>query len=104
MEFRFLIRYQETKFYEKVKDDLKLKANWTDSDDFDVMFHGSYNSNYYRKLQRFVHKEYRKTQGLNHLKNFSFSKNKIKSILKLGYYIPSTFLDKIVLNRLQNES
>lgn len=80
-----------TKFYEKVKDDLKLKANWTDSDDFDVMFHGSYNSNYYRKLQRFVHKEYRKTQGLNHLKNFSFSKNKIKSILKLGYYIPSTF-------------
>ncbi len=93
-----------TKFYEKVKDDLKLKANWTDSDDFDVMFHGSYNSNYYRKLQRFVHKEFRKTQGLNHLKNFSFSKNKIKSILKLGYYIPSTFVDKIVLNRLQNES
>ena len=93
-----------TKFYEKVKDDLKLKANWTDSDDFDVMFHGSYNSNYYRKLQRFVHKEFRKTQGVNHLKNFSFSKNKIKSILKLGYYIPSTFVDKIVLNRLQNES
>ncbi len=93
-----------TKFYEKVKDDLKLKANWTDSDDFDVMFHGSYNSNYYRKLQRFVHKEFRKTQGLNHLKNFSFSKNKIKSILKLSYYIPSTFVDKIVLNRLQNES
>lgn len=93
-----------TKFYEKVKDDLKLKANWTDSDDFDVMFHGSYNSNYYRKLQRFVHKEFRKTQGINHLKNFSFSINKIKSILKLGYYIPSTFVDKIVLNRLQNES
>lgn len=93
-----------TKFYEKVKDDLKLKANWTDSDDFDVMFHGSYNSNYYRKLQRFVHKEFRKTQGLNHLKNFSFSINKIKSILKLTYYIPSAFFDKIVLNRLQNES
>lgn len=93
-----------TKFYEKVKDDLKLKANWTDSDDFDIMFHGSYNSNYYRKLQRFVHKEFRKTQGINNLKNFSFTSEKIKSILKLGYYIPSSFFDKIVLNRLQNES
>ncbi len=93
-----------TKFYEKVKDDLKLKANWTDSDDFDMMFNGTYNTNYYRKLQRFVHKEYRKSQGFQNLKNFSFSKEKIKSILKLGYYIPSAFLDKIVLKSLQNGS
>ncbi len=93
-----------TKFYDKVKDDLKLKANWTDSDDFDMMFNGTYNTNYYRKLQRFVHKEFRKSQGFQNLKNFSFSKEKIKSILKLGYYIPSAFLDRIVLKSLQNES
>ncbi|MFT5752868.1 MAG: anaerobic magnesium-protoporphyrin IX monomethyl ester cyclase [Flavobacterium sp.] len=93
-----------TKFYDKVKDDLKLKANWTDSDDFDMMFQGTYSSNYYKKLQRFVHKEFRKSQGIDNLKNFSFSKNKIKSILKLGYYIPSAFLDKIKLKTLQNES
>ncbi|MFT7250611.1 MAG: anaerobic magnesium-protoporphyrin IX monomethyl ester cyclase [Flavobacterium sp.] len=93
-----------TKFYDKVKDDLKLKANWTDSDDFDMMFQGTYSSNYYKKLQRFVHKEFRKSQGIQNLKNFSFSKNKIKSILKLGYYIPSAFLDKIKLKTLQNES
>ncbi|CAM3739212.1 radical SAM protein [Flavobacterium gelidilacus] len=93
-----------TKFYDKVKDDLKLKANWTDSDDFDMMFQGTYNSNYYKKLQRFVHKQFRKSQGIDNLKNFSFSKNKIKSILKLGYYIPSAFLDKIKLKTLQNES
>jgi anaerobic magnesium-protoporphyrin IX monomethyl ester cyclase len=93
-----------TKFYDKVKDDLKLKANWTDSDDFDMMFQGTYSSNYYKKLQRFVHKEFRKSQGIDNLKNFSFSKNKIKSILKLGYYIPSAFLDKIKLKTLQHES
>lgn len=91
-----------TKFYEKVKDDLKLKANWTDSDDFDMMFNGTYNTNFYRKLQRFVHKEFRKTQGIYNLKNFSFSSSKIKSILKLSYYIPSAFLDKILLKKLQN--
>lgn len=93
-----------TKFYDKVKDDLKLKANWTDSDDFDMMFQGTYNSNYYRKLQRFVHKEFRKSQGFQNLKNFSFTKEKIKSILKLGYYIPSAFFDKMALKTLQNES
>jgi anaerobic magnesium-protoporphyrin IX monomethyl ester cyclase len=93
-----------TKFYEKVKDDLKLKANWTDSDDFEMMFQGTYNSNYYRKLQRFVHKEFRISQGIDNLKNFSFSKEKIQSILKLGYYIPISFVDKILLKKLQNES
>ncbi len=89
-----------TTFYEKVKDDLKLKANWKDSDDLDMMFHGTYSSNYYRKLQRFVHKEYRKSQGIHHLKNFSFSMKKMKAIMKLGYYIPSAFLDKLVLKKL----
>jgi anaerobic magnesium-protoporphyrin IX monomethyl ester cyclase len=93
-----------TKFYEKVKDDLKLKANWTDSDDFEMMFNGTYNSTYYRKLQRFVHKEFRKTKGIEDLKQLfsnSFSAKKTASILKLAYYIPSAFLDAILLKKLQ---
>lgn len=96
-----------TKFYDKVKDDLKLKSNWTDSDDFDMMFNGTYNSNYYRKLQRFVHKEFRKLQGFQNLK-LLFSKpstisvSNVKSIAKLGYYIPSAFLDTIFLKKLQH--
>ena len=93
-----------TKFYEKVKDDLLLKANWSDSDDFEMMFQGTYSSNYYRKLQRFVHKEFRISQGFENLKNFSLSKDKIHSILKLGYYIPSSFVDKMLLKKLQHES
>lgn len=95
-----------TKFYDKVKDDLKLKANWTDSDDFDMLFKGSYNSNYYRKLQRFVHKEFRKTQGIQNLKSIftnGISKEKMVSILKLSYYIPSAFFDSIALKKLQHE-
>jgi anaerobic magnesium-protoporphyrin IX monomethyl ester cyclase len=87
-----------TKFYEKVKDDLKLKANWTDSDDLAMMFKGTYNTEYYRKLQRYVHKEYRISQGLQHLKNFNLSQ--LKSIAKLLYYVPSAFLDKLQLKSL----
>lgn len=95
-----------TKFYDKVKDDLKLKANWTDSDDFDMMFNGSYNSDYYRKLQRFVHKEFRKQQGFQNLKKaisdpLHISTANLKSIAKLGYYIPSSYLDTILLKKLE---
>lgn len=95
-----------TKFYDKVKDDLKLKSNWTDSDDFDMLFHGTYNSGYYRKLQRFVHKEFRKQQGFQNLKlaisqPSHISVAHLKSIAKLGYYVPSAFLDTILLKKLQ---
>lgn len=94
-----------TKFYDRVKDDLKLKANWTDSDDLAMLFNGTYSSAFYKKLQRYVHKEYRISQGFDTLKNLFESKitaTKLKSILKLGYYLPSAFWDKLVLNKLEN--
>ena len=95
-----------TKFYDMVKDDLKLKSNWTDSDDFEMMFHGTYNSGYYRKLQRFVHKEFRKQQGFQNLKlaisqPLHVSAFHLKSIAKLAYYIPSAFLDALSLKKIK---
>ena len=98
-----------TSFYEKVKDDLKLKANWTDSDDFEMLFNGTYSSDFYRKLQRYVHKEFRKSQGVNNLKSIfhkpsTFTVAKFKSIVKLGYYVPSAFIDGMQLKLSQNES
>jgi anaerobic magnesium-protoporphyrin IX monomethyl ester cyclase len=97
-----------TPFYEKVKEDLKLKTNWTDSDDFEMMFHSTYSSEFYRKLQRFAHKEYRKSQGFFNLKAMlknplSLSFQKIKSVAKLGYYIPSAFADSLYLKRINHE-
>jgi anaerobic magnesium-protoporphyrin IX monomethyl ester cyclase len=97
-----------TLFYEKVKDDIKLKANWTDSDDFEMMFQGTYSSVFYRKLQRYVHKEFRKNQGIQNVKLIlqqpkSATLTKVKSILKLGYYIPSTVFDRLNLRMSENE-
>jgi anaerobic magnesium-protoporphyrin IX monomethyl ester cyclase len=48
-----------TKFYEKVKSELKDKKNWTDSDDLDLMFSGTFPKSFYKVLHRFVHAEYR---------------------------------------------
>lgn len=93
-----------TKFYDKVKDDLQLKANWTDSDELAMMFKGTFNSKYYKKLHRFVHKEYRKSQGFESLKSIfnSQKKSNFRAIGLLAYYVPASFIDKIMLNKMQN--
>jgi len=95
-----------TKFYDKVKDDLKLKANWTDSDDLAMLFKGTYSSKFYRKLQRYVHKEYRISQAFQNIKSvlknpLKLSKQQWRSMLLLGYYVPSAFIEKLQLKTME---
>mgnify|MGYP003114942017 CR=1 FL=1 len=95
-----------TQFYDKVKDDLKLKANWTDSDDLAMLFKGTYSSAFYKKLQRYVHKEYRKSQALQTIKvafknPLKLSKQQWRSLVLIGYYVPSAFLDKLQLKTME---
>lgn len=47
-----------TKFYEKVKDQLSFKQNWTDSDDLSMMYQGTYPPEFYKILHRYVHNRY----------------------------------------------
>ncbi len=54
-----------TKFYNTVKEQLKIKTNWKDSDDLDLMFFGNYERGFYKLLHRFVHNEYRIDQIFN---------------------------------------
>jgi radical SAM superfamily enzyme YgiQ (UPF0313 family) len=96
-----------TKFYEKVKDDLKLKANWTDSDDLAMMFKGTYHSKYYKKLHRYVHKEYRKSQAITNFKKvlkmpFKTTKSELRSMLLLLYYVLFAFINKVQLKKFQH--
>jgi anaerobic magnesium-protoporphyrin IX monomethyl ester cyclase len=91
----------ETPFYEKVKHEFKTKTNWKDSDDLALLFKGTFNQDYYRKLQRFTHKEFRKTQGLSYLIKGQILSN-LRAIVLLGYYIPSAFMDKIALSKMEN--
>lgn len=96
-----------TPFYEKVKDDLKLKANWTDSNDLAMMFEGTFNSKYYKKLHRYVHKEYRKSQAIEHFRGFiknplSITGSKLRAMALYFYYLPSSLIDRQVLNSMQH--
>ncbi|MES1243959.1 MAG: radical SAM protein [Acidobacteriota bacterium] len=44
-----------TKFYDMVREELGNKANWQDSDDLAMMFQGTYQTPFYRKLHQVVH-------------------------------------------------
>lgn len=97
----------ETPFYEKVKEDLKVKANWTDSDDLAMMFQGTFNSKFYKKLQRYTHKIFRKSQGISFLKKiikspFSLKKSELRLICLLPYYSITSNIQARQLKRLQN--
>jgi anaerobic magnesium-protoporphyrin IX monomethyl ester cyclase len=95
-----------TKFYDKVKEQLKEKTNWTDSDELALMYKGTFSPLYYKKLHRYVHKVYRRKQSLTNLKNilanpFRTNKIKIRSALSSIYYIPASIADSIVLKKLE---
>jgi anaerobic magnesium-protoporphyrin IX monomethyl ester cyclase len=44
-----------TKFYEQVKAQLGRKTHWQDSNDLDMMFHGTYTSDFYRAVRNLLH-------------------------------------------------
>lgn len=98
-----------TKFYEKVKDQLREKQNWTDSDELMVMFESTFSSRYYRELHRYVHAVYRKEKGYLSLKKlllnpFRFTYQELRTGLATFYYIPTTFTRRLKLKKLKSVS
>lgn len=73
-----------TRFYERVKEDLKVKANWTDSDDLDLMFRNTYSPQFYKHLYNYIHKSFRKKQVSKYFWN-RLKKKKDKTTLNPGY-------------------
>ena len=56
-----------TKFHDLVKEQLGPKTNWVDSNDLAMMFQGSYQSPFYRKLHRVLHRDLELRQRLSQL-------------------------------------
>jgi radical SAM superfamily enzyme YgiQ (UPF0313 family) len=96
-----------TKFYEMVKEDLKVKSNWNDSDELAMMFHSTYSPAFYKHLHRYVHKRFRKAQGVESFKKIlknpeDLSKHEFKKIAALPYFIPMTYLSRMRM-QFQNQ-
>ncbi len=95
-----------TTFYEKVKDQLSEKRNWSDSDDLAMMFESTFDSSYYRQLHRFVHSTYGKHKGYYSLRKLirqplRLNYKELRTGLATFYYIPMSFAHELRLRRLE---
>lgn len=94
-----------TKFYDKVKDDLRAKANWIDSDDLDLMFENTYSPGFYKKLHRYVHNRHKLKRGIKSLQTglkqpSSLNKKSIRQIMTVGYHLPMALVNGIKIKKL----
>jgi hypothetical protein len=96
-----------TVFYERVKNELNEKTNWTDSNELALMFRNTYAPAFYKQLYRYVHKSYRKHIALHQIKiiftrPLTTSFRSLKKALSLMYYAPAAWIDKQKLDSLEN--
>jgi len=97
-----------TGFYEKVKEQLKEKTNWTDSDELAMMFSNTFKPAFYKQLHTYVHKTYRKHIAFAYLKQFflhPFKSNAktVKKALSGLYYLPAAFFARQKLRQLEKK-
>jgi anaerobic magnesium-protoporphyrin IX monomethyl ester cyclase len=97
-----------TVFYERVKNELQTKSNWTDSDELLLMFRNTYPPRYYKKLHRYVHHVFRKQQGWvafrNAIKNpLAATIHDYKKIASACWHMPSLLIERMQLNRYAHE-
>jgi anaerobic magnesium-protoporphyrin IX monomethyl ester cyclase len=95
-----------TGFYEKVKSELKMKTNWTDSDEMALMFTNTFPAFFYKQLHRYVHKNYRKHLAKNSLHQLlqnplTVTPRGIRKAASVFYYMPLTYIEKLKLNRYE---
>jgi anaerobic magnesium-protoporphyrin IX monomethyl ester cyclase len=91
-----------TGFFERVKDDLGSKANWTDSDDLAMMFRQHHRPEFYKRLHRYVHKRFRRGQALHEWhKALHGTRPDLRRALSAAYYLPAASLDELRLAQLR---
>ncbi|AYL96008.1 B12-binding domain-containing radical SAM protein [Mucilaginibacter celer] len=95
-----------TGFYERVKNELKKKTNWTDSDEMALMFSNTYPAFFYKQLHKYVHRNYHKHLAKNSMRKllnnpFGSSANNVKKALSVFYYTPLTYIEKLKLDKFE---
>ncbi len=81
-----------TVFHERVKSELKEKANWTDSDELRLMFRNTYSPEFYKQLHRYVHKTYRRQLALRELRRLftkpgQLTRKGLRMAAAFGWYL-----------------
>jgi anaerobic magnesium-protoporphyrin IX monomethyl ester cyclase len=95
-----------TGFYEKVKQDMQEKTNWTDSDELQLMFRNTFQPAFYKQLHRYVHKSYRKNLAKEQWQIIwndpaSINIPKLKKALSYFYYLPTELFARLCMQQLE---
>jgi anaerobic magnesium-protoporphyrin IX monomethyl ester cyclase len=98
-----------TVFHEKVKEQLKQKANWTDSNEMALMFRNTFPASFYKHLHQHVHRKYRKQLALQSTRKlfqhpFSAKWATVRKALTAVYLTPSLVLSSWRLKKLEKAS
>src|SRR5260221_11843992 len=94
-----------TKFYERVQSELGNKANWQDSDDLAMLYHGTYSTAFYRQLHTVIHKEYRARKTWRQLGKLGFwQPHDLRQIGSMIYHTITLPLARARLNGLEQAS
>lgn len=93
-----------TVFYEKVKEELKEKTNWTDSDELAMLFKNTYQPEFYKQLQIYIHKVFRlKIAQRSFIKLFSKPTLKdFKNAISGLYIFPKKIIEKRKLIKIES--
>lgn len=92
-----------TKFFDIVKEQLKDKSNWTDSDELALMFKNTYPLEFYKQLHRYIHAFFRCIRMENKMKAGDNSSvfGRIKNLARIPYYNWQADNELKKLNRIQ---
>jgi anaerobic magnesium-protoporphyrin IX monomethyl ester cyclase len=95
-----------TVFYDKVKEQLKEKSNWTDSDDLAMLFKNTYKPEFYKQLQRYIHSRYRKKAGFASVRKLLSNPNSkhLKNTLALLKLIPNEYFERQKLKKIEPDA
>jgi len=91
-----------TVFFERVKTELQVKTNWTDSDELALLFHNTYAPAFYKRLHRYVHKNYRQRLAFDQVLRLfrhplQVNITALRKAASLLYYIPAVLIEKFRL-------
>ena len=92
-----------TPFYERVRAEMGAKQNWSESADLAMMYRGTYSTEFYRALSRYVHMDHRlrlaRASLLRTLRSFSKPETReLRRIYLMPYYLIFRMLHRIMLS------
>ncbi len=96
-----------TRFYDSVKETMKTKSNWDDSDELSMLFKSSFPADYYKILHRYIHKFFRFRQSLHYINELlhhhaGITSHKLRRIILLPWYFIVSLAYKLQLNFKEN--